>query len=33
MCGRNLALQNVQEAGWAIKLLMKILCTEAEANT
>lgn len=33
MCGRNLALQNVQEAGWSIKLLMKILCTEAEANT
>lgn len=33
MCDRNLALQNVQEAGWAIKLLMKILCTEAGANT
>lgn len=33
MCGRNLALQNVQDTGWAIKLLIKMLCSEAEVNT
>lgn len=33
MGGRSLILQNVQGAGWAIKLLIKTFYSEAEANT